>query len=150
MNNFVVFVVEDAFVCVVLDFLATFVIWHFVTNFAKTLDDVDSVVVVREFSAFEKIGKSKNFSKGSNRAGKSENMSPEWFLMALLLSTEVGVEVDLVLARKALDLGNGCANLCFGTELLVVEPSGFFSCRGLAPSIGGRSSSACTLKYVFT
>ena len=49
--------------------------------------------------------------------------------MALLFGNEVGVEVALGLARKALDLGDGCANLGF----LVVETTGFFSCGVFFP-----------------
>ena len=44
--------------------------------------------------------------------------------MALLFCNEVGVEVALGLARKALDLGDGCANLGF----LVVKTTGVSSC----------------------
>ena len=43
--------------------------------------------------------------------------------MAFLFGNEVVVKVALGLGRKALELGDGCANLGF----LVVETTGFFS-----------------------
>ena len=43
--------------------------------------------------------------------------------MAFLFGNEVVVKVALGLVKKALDLGDGCANLGF----LVVETTGFFS-----------------------
>ena len=53
--------------------------------------------------------------------------------MALLFGNEVGVEVALGLARKALDLVDGCANLGFGRYFLVVERTGFSSCGVFCP-----------------
>ena len=68
-----VVVVGDVFVGVVLDILTACVGCGFVTNVLKALDVVDSVVVVWDFLAFVKMGKSKNVLKGSNRAGKAPN-----------------------------------------------------------------------------
>ena len=49
--------------------------------------------------------------------------------MIFLFGNEVVVKVALGLAKKALDLGDGCVNLGF----LVVETTGFFSCGVFFP-----------------
>ena len=54
----VVVVVGDVFVGVVLDILTACVGCGFVTNVLKALDVVDSFVVVWDFLAFVKMGKS--------------------------------------------------------------------------------------------